>query len=124
MKKPQCPHCGQEFKGLKDGKIPTHDFPPPCRAVCPGSKEEPRQHDDTPLWKDDPKQRERDFYEGCRRELQVYGFAVVKEIAGMRSEKSGTMDCPLCGIQLKFRLAANGHCAAKCGRDGCINMME
>lgn len=32
-----CSHCKDSFQ-LKGGLIPTHDFPKPCRSVCPGSK--------------------------------------------------------------------------------------
>jgi hypothetical protein len=31
-----CIHCGKEFIGEQP---PTHDFPVPCRSVCPGSKQ-------------------------------------------------------------------------------------
>lgn len=35
-----CPHCGLRFEN--PGKlIPVHDFPKPCRAVCPGSCQVP-----------------------------------------------------------------------------------
>jgi hypothetical protein len=52
---PMCPHCGEVFKrhGFSS-LIPTHDFPKPCRAVCPGSGQNPRNSltDNRPLWKD------------------------------------------------------------------------
>src|SRR6185437_257307 len=44
-----CPNCGETFAELKDGKIPTHDFPRPCRAVCRGSNQQPRHPDDKSL---------------------------------------------------------------------------
>ena len=55
----KCPHCGEQFtseamvyRGVK-GLIPGHDFPRPCRAVCPGSGQHPRDiGDNRPLWKD------------------------------------------------------------------------
>jgi hypothetical protein len=49
-----CPHCGKIWSGMKD-LIPTHDFPVPCRAVCPGSGQCPRNPltDKRPLWKDE-----------------------------------------------------------------------
>jgi hypothetical protein len=52
-----CPHCGEifEFAALRNGAlIPTHEFPRPCRAVCPGSGQVPRNPDSDkrPLWKD------------------------------------------------------------------------
>jgi hypothetical protein len=57
--------------------------------------------------------------------LQLYGFAVVKEIAALRGRKRGHMGCPLCGHQLWFSTAAcNGHFAARCAREGCLNAME
>jgi uncharacterized Zn-finger protein len=116
--RPQCPYCGERFAKLRDGKIPTHDFPKPARAVCRGSGEEPKQHDDTPLWKDDPQQQERDFYDAARQELLLYGFAIVKAIGKMRGKPSGKMKCPLCGGAVRYRIAPNnGHCAAKCMRD-------
>jgi predicted RNA-binding Zn-ribbon protein involved in translation (DUF1610 family) len=41
----RCPNadCARGFHldELRDGDIPTHDFPPPCRAVCPGSGQPP-----------------------------------------------------------------------------------
>lgn len=53
----KCPHCGKQFwpAALVGSLIPTHDYPPPCRAVCPGSQQVPRHISDRrPLWKDDP----------------------------------------------------------------------
>lgn len=51
-----CPHCGREYsvRGLKNKLIPTHDYPVPCRSVCPGSQQIPRDvNDRRPLWKDE-----------------------------------------------------------------------
>jgi hypothetical protein len=127
MNKPTatCPHCGDEFTKLKDGKIPTHDFPRPCRAVCPGSGEEPKAHKDTPLWKDDPGQRERDFFASARQMLVIYGFAVVKELASYRSSLFGTMACPLCLQEVRYTIAAsNGHASVRCSTKDCINATE
>lgn len=36
-----CPHCGRSLELRGDGRVPTHDHPPPCRAVCPGSGQKP-----------------------------------------------------------------------------------
>jgi len=123
-KGPECPHCGKEFSKLKGGKIPTHDFPPPCRSVCRGSGQSPRTKD-APLWKDDPKQEGRDARKAMRLELLIYGFAAAKALAEMDGEQSGTMECPLCLKQLKFSVAkSNRHMAARCETSGCINMTE
>lgn len=120
-----CPHCGEKFTSLKDGKIPTHDFPKPCRSVCPGSGEDPKHREDTPLWKDAPGQRATDFFEAARVELLLFGFAIVKEMAAITGSKAGNMQCPLCGKQVRFSIAAcNGHCAAKCQTAGCIHVTE
>lgn len=122
--KPACPHCGEEFTKLKDGKIPTHDFPRPCRSVCRGSGQQPRRRD-KPLWKDDPDQEARDFFDAARQELLIYGFAVVKQMAHFSDKPSGEGTCPLCLQPVRFRVASsNGHCAAKCSTAGCINAME
>lgn len=60
----KCPHCGWEYdmndsryqtQLRRDGLnlIPTHDFPPPCRSVCPGSGQLRRSlSDQSALWKD------------------------------------------------------------------------
>ena len=52
-----CPHCGWKFPASRaqGGLVPTHDYPPPCRSVCPGSKQAPRNplSDRRPLWKDE-----------------------------------------------------------------------
>lgn len=52
-----CPHCGWTYQPDGDGwsLVPTHDFPKPARAVCPGSQQTPRnaQTDRRPLWKDE-----------------------------------------------------------------------
>jgi len=51
----KCPHCGDRYNAqdLRDGKIPTHDYPRPCRSVCPGSGQPPRSlYDSRPLGKD------------------------------------------------------------------------
>lgn len=41
----KCPRaeCSQAFTAaeMKDGLTPYHDFPPPCRSVCMGSKQPP-----------------------------------------------------------------------------------
>jgi hypothetical protein len=52
-----CPHCGQVFASSAP-LIPTHDWPKPCRQVCPGSGQIPRnpETDRRPLWKDLPKE--------------------------------------------------------------------
>ena len=51
-----CPHCGERFAygQLQASLIPTHDWPKPCRQVCPGSQQAPRNalSDKRPLWKD------------------------------------------------------------------------
>lgn len=46
-----CPHCG-EIVPVKDGLTTNHDYPKPCRQVCPGSKQIPRcaESDCRPLW--------------------------------------------------------------------------
>jgi len=52
----KCPHCGQLFAHaeMRETLIPTHDYPRPCRSVCPGSKQIPRDvNDRRPLWKDE-----------------------------------------------------------------------
>lgn len=60
-----------------------------------------------------------------RTELKIYGFAAAKQIAEWRGELSGEMPCPMCGEPLKYSTArSNGHFAAFCSRDGCLNMME
>lgn len=124
-RRPQCPHCGARFSKLRDGNIPTHDFPQPARAVCPGAGEQPKAKTDTPLWKDDPEQKERDYIGAARQVLVIYGFAVVKAIGTMRGKPNGQMACPLCGHTVNYRIAqSNGHCAARCSRVGCINAME
>lgn len=55
----KCPNCGRLFTFAQcryrdvAGLIPTHDFPVPCRAVCAGSGQHPRDPNDRrPLWKD------------------------------------------------------------------------
>lgn len=34
-----CANCGEAFmeRHLREGTIPTHDYPKPCRSLCPGS---------------------------------------------------------------------------------------
>lgn len=63
-----CPHCGWQYdpaewsKKLKPGTesphelVPYHDECPPFRAVCPGSKQHPRnpEADARPLWNGHP----------------------------------------------------------------------
>lgn len=123
--RPQCPHCGERFSKLRGGKIPTHDFPRPCRQVCQGAGEEPKARSDTPLWKDDPQQQERDFYSAARQDLLIYGFAAVKAIGEMRGQLIGQVKCPLCGDTVNYSIAAsNGHCRARCLSTNCINVVE
>lgn len=123
--KATCPNCGEQFTKLKDGAIPTHDFPKPCRAVCRGSGQQPKRRKDTPLWKDDSEQEVRDFRDDARFQLLVYGFAVVKQLAIYSGELKGKTECPLCQKQVRWSIAeSNGHCAAKCETEKCINAME
>lgn len=123
--KAQCRNCGAEFSKLKDGKIPTHDFPPPCRSVCRGSGQAPKDDESTPLWKDDASQEAKDTFGQIRLELLIYGFAAVKSLAQLRGDHSGTMECPLCLKQVRFTIApSNGHCAAKCETPKCIAIRE
>lgn len=121
----ECPNCGEKFTRLRDGKIPTHDFPKPCRSVCRGSGREPKASKETPLWKDDPKQEGRDFYSKARDELLLYGFAVVKEMATLAGGSGGITQCPLCQKQAWYSIAeSNGHCRVRCETEKCIDMME
>lgn len=123
-KLPECPHCGDSFRSLKDGNIPTHDFPKPCRTVCRGSGQQPRKKD-SPLWKDKPEQEGIDMLAAARDELVVYGFAVVKHYAEITGQASGELTCPLCLGVVRFSVAkANGHCRAHCKTKGCINVIE
>jgi hypothetical protein len=120
-----CRHCGEGFTKLKDGKIVSHDYPKPCRSVCRGSGHPPKEKSESPLWKDDPTQEGRDFYKQARAEILLYGFAVVKEMAAYSGQQSGNMACPLCGNEVRFSIApSNGHCAARCQTESCINAME
>lgn len=49
----KCPHCGKLFED-QPGLVPTHDYPVPCRQVCPGSQQYFRlEIDRRPLWKDE-----------------------------------------------------------------------
>jgi hypothetical protein len=36
----RCAYCGK-YVVLNDGLVPYHDYPPPCRSVCRGSKNLP-----------------------------------------------------------------------------------
>lgn len=38
---PPCSHCGEPVELRPDGTVSTHDFPVPCRSVCPGSGQKP-----------------------------------------------------------------------------------
>lgn len=58
-------------------------------------------------------------------ELRLLGFAAAKEIANQHAAVAGTMDCPLCGRVLTFNVSQyNGHFAANCESDNCVNAME
>lgn len=120
----ECRHCGKSFEKSKGGKVPTHDYPPPCRSVCPGSGQDPRKRD-AALYKDDPTQEERDFIADARQELKLYGFAIVKNVANMRNVLSGEMPCPLCQKPLKYSVSChNGHCMVRCPTEDCVSAME
>ena len=52
-----CPHCGEVFSGMP-ALIKTHDWPRPCRQICPGSGQVPRDPNDRrPLWKDEKEKK-------------------------------------------------------------------
>lgn len=46
MKRGVCTHCKQTVLLRPDGRVVTHDYPKPCRVVCPGSGDYPQ---DDPL---------------------------------------------------------------------------
>ena len=51
----KCPHCGWTYP-FRSGLVPTHDWPKPCRQVCPGKGQTPRgMADRRLLWKDEMK---------------------------------------------------------------------
>ena len=50
MKPIECSYCG-ELLQQKNGVVPHHDFPKPCRMLCRGSGNPPREANE-PLWKD------------------------------------------------------------------------
>lgn len=41
VKQGRCLHCRQLRDMRPDGKVLTHDWPPMCRSVCPGSGQLP-----------------------------------------------------------------------------------
>ena len=53
-----CPHYGEEV-AIKDSLTAYHDYPPFCRQVCPGSKQNPRnaESDARFLWNGEPNKR-------------------------------------------------------------------
>lgn len=58
-------------------------------------------------------------------ELLLFGFAFVKRYAELRKMTSGEMPCPFCKKRLRFSIAeSNGHMAARCETEKCINAME
>lgn len=60
-----------------------------------------------------------------RMELKLMAFAAVKAIVDAKKSTSGEMPCPLCDQPLRYRVAkSNGHLAAKCSREDCLNAME
>lgn len=45
-----CSHCGWKYTPVNDEqtiKVPTHDWPVPCRQVCPGTGRLPQYPDNT-----------------------------------------------------------------------------
>ena len=66
-----------------------------------------------------------EYIDRLLQDLKIYAFAVVKEIAAVRKQLLGQMECPLCGQVLNFSIApSNGHLAVRCLRAGCLHMME
>ena len=62
--------------------------------------------------------------EELRSTVRFYGFAAAKAIASILGQRAGEMPCPLCQRTLRFSTASNGHFAARCETDKCINAME
>jgi hypothetical protein len=54
-RKLMCPHCGK-LVTTPGGLTATHDYPPPMRQVCPGSRQNPRnpEGDRRVLWNGEP----------------------------------------------------------------------
>jgi len=48
-----------------------------------------------------------------------------KYVRGQSKDVAGTMTCPLCGSDLRYRRAAyNGHHHAFCTKAGCLQIMQ
>ena len=77
---------------------------------------------DTPITTGDPAE---DFIDGIKLEFALMAFAACKEIARLRGQFAGDMDCPLCGSSLAFSTArSNGHFRVHCSRKDCLSAME
>lgn len=61
---------------------------------------------------------------GLRTDLILAGFLAAKRISQLQGRTAGEMPCPLCQQTLHFRYAPNGHFAACCETEQCINAME
>jgi hypothetical protein len=78
----KCPYCGRLFfdSELAGKLIPTHDYPQPCRMVCPGAGQYPRNVTDLrPLWKDDHSAMREEwagFVDGPPAEPHITTFAI------------------------------------------------
>ena len=76
-----CPHCGEEVE-VKDSLTAYHDYPKPCRVVCPGSKQHPRnaESDARPLWNGKPNTR----FAGAKVVHTYHDGAELIEVGGHR----------------------------------------
>lgn len=81
-----CSHCDEPFD-LVDGEavVPYHDFPKPCRAVCPGAKKPPvvreqKEGERVPC-------RHQKRYAACDMTPGGMCFAVPPDMPGLRCMK-------------------------------------
>jgi rubredoxin len=108
-----CPHCGWQYdpateKDRRDATspspfelVPTHDWPPPFRAVCPGTHQHPRNPDSDrrPLRKD----LSEETAENCRR---------VDEL--VREATANARTCEKCGSPMAHYRLHGYRCPHGC----------
>lgn len=76
-----------------------------------------------PSWT--PDEADDKLFSSLRLERALLTLAITLDISTRHGLNSGQFGCPWCGVGvLKFSVANNGHGAASCTTDGCVNVMQ
>lgn len=66
----------------------------------------------------------RDDPEATKISVVLATMILAKAVAKHRKWQAGQTTCPLCGTELRFSVATNGHSRGACSTPDCISWIE